>query len=364
MKAARLERFTGGTAAGWLIAWLFVFLAATLVATVFATQWYSSQGPHGRGGDWPGLISHALSDWWVWAALAPGVFAVAVRSPLDRRPRAASLGVHLAAALLFAGAHVAAVSLIEPLLHAQPLEHGLSARFSHLVRQKIGPDLVVYAALTGLAHIIMLRRRLAGRDRAAAKLRAELVEAHLAALRFQLNPHFLFNALNTISGLVHHEPALADKAIADLGDILRNSLQQHGQTVPLSQEMEIVERYLGIERLRLGDRLEVQMDIDDAALALAVPVFAVQLLAENAVRHAIEPSARGGRLKIAARRIAAGLEIVVEDHGRDRSAPAPKGHGIGLANIRGRLQHLFEGAARLETEALEDGTRVRLTLPA
>ena len=364
IKAERPGRIAEGTASAWVITWLFVFLAATLIATVFATQWYSSQGPHGRGGDWPGMISHALSDWWVWAALAPAVFAVAARAPLDRQPRTASLGVHLLAAFLFAGLHVTAVSLIEPLLHPQPLEYDLAARSSHLIRQKIGPDLVVYAALAGLAHIVMLRRRLAGRERAAAKLQAELVEAHLAALRFQLNPHFLFNALNTISGLVHREPALADKAIADLGDILRNSLQQHGQTVPLSKEMEIVKRYLDIERLRLGERLQVELDLDDAALGLPVPVFAVQLLAENAVRHAIEASARGGTLKIAARRVASGLEIVVEDHTCGRSEPTPKGHGIGLTNIHARLQHLFGGAARLDTELLDDGTQVRLTLPA
>jgi two-component sensor histidine kinase len=361
-----LPRLAAGTAAIWLTAWVFVLLATTIVATIFATQWYSSQGPHGYGGNWPSMIRHALAQWWSWAALAPGVLALAAAVPIYRPNAARALLLHAGAAIVFIAAHVAMVSLLETYLHsgdARQLSWAL--HFNHLLRQHAAPDVVIYCALAGLAHLVLMRLRLVSRDRDAALLQTQLTEAQMEALRVQLNPHFLFNALNTISGLVRHDPDQADRAIADLGDILRNSLQQSQQMVPLSQEVELVKRYLAIEQLRLGDRLRVEFHIDADAEDMMVPVFALQLLAENAVRHAVEPRRSGGTVIISASRTAQGLALAVEDQGAgDIAGAGLGGTGVGLANIRARLHHLFGGAAELLTETLPGGTRVQLRLPA
>ncbi len=350
----------------WLAATLAVFLGATVIAFVYAAQWYNSQGPSGVGSKWSDLLVQALADWWIWAAIAPAVLLLSAVAPLDSAGRPRNWGLHLAASGAAALTHIAALAAStwamtpegEPLLPLRTI-------FFHLLPQRTGPDLVIYWGLAGLAHAVLFRTRLAERDETARQLQAELTEAQLEALRSQLNPHFLFNALNTISGLVHREPGLADRAIADLGDILRNALQQRSQIIPLDQELQVVERYLALERLRLGDRLNVVIDVDDAAMESPVPVFALQLLAENAVRHGIEPARAGGTLAISGRRTPDGLELIVWDeaHAHDRTQKQP-GHGVGLPNIRERLRHLFGESARLLIEQKPGGTQVRLIIPS
>jgi hypothetical protein len=360
-----ISGLAAGPAAIWLTAWIFVLLATTIVATIFATQWYSSQGPHGFGGNWPSMIRHALSQWWTWAMLAPGVLALGAAFPIYRPRAARALLLHVVAGISFIVVHVAMVAALESYFHAHEARQLTWAQhFDHILRQQAAPDVVIYCALVGLAHLVLMRIGLVSRERDAAQLQTELTEAQLEALRVQLNPHFLFNALNTISGLVRHDPDQADRAIADLGDMLRNSLQQNRQMAPLSEEIELVRRYLAIEKLRLGDRLKIQFNIDEHAQDMPVPVFALQLLAENAVRHAIEPRRSGGTLTIGAIRTAGGVELLVEDEGGTGiQQPSTGGAGVGLSNIRARLHHLFGGAAELVSETGSGGTRVRLSLP-
>jgi hypothetical protein len=352
-----------GRAAPWLTAWLLVFLATSLIAIVFATQWYSTSRVYGRHLYWPELLAIGLREWWIWAALAPAAFALSAAAPLDRGRRIYAIALHMAAALLFAAAHLALLSAIG---HVLPIgerdPHTFGQTFEHLMRIRIAPGVVAYWALVGLAQAVLYRNRLAAREQAEVRLKAELGEAQLEALKFQLNPHFLFNALNTISGLVHREPALADRAIADLGDILRNALRRQGQTVTLAEEVEIASRYLAIEQLRLGDRLRVEIEMEDEAKAIEVPVFALQLLAENAVRHGIEPSAEDGTVTLGGRLVEGGIELIVANTGGE--AGASEGHKVGLANLEARLHHLFGGRARLEMESGADGRQVRLFLPA
>ena len=360
----RLLRRAGGP---WLSTWMLIFLGTTAVAVVFAAQWASSQGPHGNNPpqDWSGLLTHALIDWWIWAALAPLVLSLTAKAPLDRPHLRTRLVLHALACVLLAAAHVWVLSIAETLLHlGTPATLSVGGHFNHLIKQKLAPDIITYGSIAGLGHAALFRSRLIQRERTALRLQAELAAAELEALRFQLNPHFLFNALNTISGLLHREPELADRAIADLGDILRNTLTQQGQTVPLAKELHVVEQYLGIERLRLGDRLEVCMEVEPAALSVEVPVFALQLLAENAVRHGVEPAPAGGRVTIAAAVDKGMLELRVTDTGGGGGRRAAPGHSVGLANIRARLRHLYGEQAGLEMEAGPNGSRARLLLPA
>jgi two-component system LytT family sensor kinase len=198
-------------------------------------------------------------------------------------------------------------------------------------------------------------------------LRAEALvhAARLDALREQLNPHFLFNALNAISTLVvDGRSAEAATMIARLSDLLRSTLERPpNDEVPLSTELQVVRQYLDIEQVRLGDRLRVEVDADASAMNARVPSLLLQPIVENAVRHAIAPREQGGRIVVTAKHTGGRLLLSVDDDGPGLS-PKAEGNGIGLANTRERLVHLY-GADHdfaLEQSPLR-GLRVRIDLP-
>jgi two-component sensor histidine kinase len=209
----------------------------------------------------------------------------------------------------------------------------------------------------------------AERERA---LRAESLatRARLDALRWQLNPHFLFNSLNAISTLVvDNRPAEAAKMISRLADLLRSTLDVQGDgEVPLEQELELVQRYLDIEQVRLGNRLSVEIDVDAGARGARVPSLVLQPLVENAVKHAIAPREGPGRLVVRAVRNNGRLELSVEDDGATTADPSlaarDDGGGIGLANTRERLRHLYADQQSLTLDRSDlGGVRVRIELP-
>ena len=200
----------------------------------------------------------------------------------------------------------------------------------------------------------------------AERLEAELVEARLTALKGQLHPHFLFNALHSVGGLIRSaDPGRALTALAQVGDLLRTSLDAGGeQFVTLGREIELLRRYLDVEALRLGEKLRVEFAIHEGLEECEVPAFITQPLVENAVKHGVARSPRGGRVTITARPVDDEvLEIVIENDGP--APPETPREGVGLAHVRARLQTLFEGAGSLRLEALPDrpGARAVLCLP-
>ena len=187
---------------------------------------------------------------------------------------------------------------------------------------RINFSVAVYVIIACVAHAAASSRRAKERETQALALAAGLTRAKLDALRLQLQPHFLFNTLNAISALVHRDPRAADELIADLSELLRLSLESSANEVPLSRELEILDRYLAIEQTRLGDRLRVTREIDPAVLEVLVPTFILQPLAENAVRHGIEPRCEPGRVTITARAAGDLLELIVADDGVGLRPPA------------------------------------------
>jgi LytS/YehU family sensor histidine kinase len=176
----------------------------------------------------------------------------------------------------------------------------------------------------------------------------------LQALKMQLHPHFLFNALHSISALVHSDPDAADKMIARLGDFLRLTLDTAAaQEVPLRQEIEFLNCYLEIERIRFRDRLTTSLDVDPQALECRVPNLVLQPIVENAIRHGVAPRSAPGRVEVHAERRGGALRLQVRDNGRGLPADgvcATKGGGVGLSNTRARLQQLYGGAFVFEIE--------------
>lgn len=194
--------------------------------------------------------------------------------------------------------------------------------------------------LVGVAHAWLFARRAREREQQSRQLQAMLVQARLDALSAQLNPHFLFNALNSIAEMVHRDADAADRMLVALGELLRASLEyRENQWVTMRDELALLGHYLDIERNRLGDRLQVEWRIDPRAEAVQVPPLLLQPLAENAVVHALSLRSASGQLLIDARIEGDELRVGVSDDGGQR--PSWPRHGQGLANLRARLEYLY-----------------------
>jgi LytS/YehU family sensor histidine kinase len=197
------------------------------------------------------------------------------------------------------------------------------------------------------------------------QLGARLERAQLQALKLQLHPHFLFNALNTITALVHANPDAAERMVSELSELLRASLSNASeQELPLSRELDVLGHYLEIQRIRFQDRLTVTLDIDPAARSALVPNLLLQPLVENAIRHGITPRAAPGKVWIAVVRQDATLAIDVEDDGVGENPSRPHRDGVGLGNTRARLRALYGPAHRFEAGSRpEGGFAVRMAIP-
>ena len=231
---------------------------------------------------------------------------------------------------------------------------------------RVNVGAAVYLIIASVAHAFSYYRRAQQRETEAIALTAGLARAKLDALRLQLQPHFLFNTLNAISTLVHRDPAAADELIGDLSELLRLSLQTADHEVPLARELELLDCYLAIEQIRLGDRLRIVRAIDPQARTALVPTFVLQPLAENAIRHGIEPRLAPGTLTIRADLANGSLRLVVSDDGvgLKSTGTASGRRGIGIANTEQRLHALHGDSARLELTAPEaGGVRVEIVLP-
>jgi hypothetical protein len=188
-------------------------------------------------------------------------------------------------------------------------------------------------------------------------------DAQLTTLRAQIHPHFLFNALNSISALTTRDPAAARRVCVMLGDFLRRSLALgNAETVPLSEELALAEALLSVERVRFGERLGVDFAVDEAARPRAVPALILQPLVENAITHGVARRLEGGRVRIAARLREGALELQV-DNPRDPEAASRPGTGVGLDNVRRRLAALYGDEAELRVDAAPETFTVRLRLP-
>ena len=202
------------------------------------------------------------------------------------------------------------------------------------------------------------------RELRTAQLESSLQQAKLAALRAQLNPHFLFNALNSVSALMYRDVDAADAMLARIGELLRLTLAADGsQEVRLSEELELLERYLDIERIRFADRLAITVDVPESALGARVPPFSLQPLVENAIRHGVSRRPLGGQVVVSARQVADRLQLRVTDDGPGLG-PEMVREGIGLRNTRDRLQQLYGNAQQLAFSKPEaGGLEVMVELP-
>jgi two-component system sensor histidine kinase AlgZ len=191
--------------------------------------------------------------------------------------------------------------------------------------------------------------------------------ARLEDLQSRIRPHFLFNTLNSAIALVREEPAKAETMLEDLAELFRQALADPRESVTLADEIGLAERYLAIEQVRFGERLRIRWDLDIAASGARLPPLLLQPLVENAVKHGVEPSPKGGKLRIRTER--RGGRVVIEVTNtlpplRWAEQPLPRGHGIALANVRDRLRLLHDMQAQFRAGVDQDNYRVRIDIPA
>ena len=191
-----------------------------------------------------------------------------------------------------------------------------------------------------------------------------LRDAEIAALRAQINPHFLFNALNALNAIIPAGATAARKTLLNLADIFRYSLSSKQQLVSLADEIDIVEAYLQIERLRLADRLTTRIEVDERVRFNRVPALSIQPLVENAVKHGVSRKADGGEVHVSACKDSGGLRVEVADNGPGFDTQAQPGRGHGLRSVERRLQLCYEGAVEFRVESDASGSRVGFTIPA
>jgi two-component sensor histidine kinase len=320
-------------------------------------------------GDQPASLASVLFtslDWFIYAALTPGVFAASERWPLARPHLVRHAVVHLLVSLLFCAAWAAGGTLLRVILEPQALSSGVWINFASWLFTTFPFGISVYLAVVGIEHAIRYFDEARDRELQVARLSEQLSGARFAALQAQLNPHFLFNTLNTIAVLVRgNDRARAVRIVEQLSDVLRRTLSRHrANEVRLGEELELVRQYLAIEQSRFSDRLQPVFEIDANAAMAAVPSFAVQHLVENAIRHGIARHPDAERVTVRARRVLDQLEVSVADDGAgvDEGAAWPRGHG--LDNTRERLRSLYADRASLTVAALPTrGTIATLRVP-
>ena len=336
---------------------LAVLTGWAVIAAVFAiasslTLMLAYQPPQ-----WERSIATAIAEWSPWAAFTPLVMWLARRNRLSRRRWWRSV-------LILAPAGLVIVFFKLTFTRALQSAGGTG---DYIAITNVATQFFIYCGIVSGTHVLENYREGRARELAAAQLETALSDARLQLLKMQLQPHFLFNTLNTISALMHRDVEAADAMIARLSDLLRISLQTVGvQEVTLKEELDFLAKYLEIEQTRFRDRLKVVFDVAPDTFDALVPNLVLQPLVENAIKHGIGPRPAPGTITICSRRVGAILELVVQDNGVGLSAArlSDFNRGIGLSNTRSRLDHLYGSSHRFEfRQPAEGGLQVLMAIP-
>lgn len=341
--------------------WFLGFIFWTVLGLSFASQFYISSSKAGLEVSWWQAVGYALGDWYVFAVLSVPVIQLARRFRFEAETWGRSLAAHVVGGVAF--------SLAYMVIRAGVGQWQSGATFAEAFRPLLVKtwhfNLLVYCVILTVSQAFDYYRKYRERELRASELEKNLAQAKLQALQMQLNPHFLFNTLHSISALLHKDVEAADRMIMRLGDLLRAALESSDtQEVTLRDELAFLQRYLEIEQIRFGDRLTVKLKIAPDTLAAQVPNLILQPLVENAIRHGIEPHARPGCIELRAHRQEDTLALEVCDNGGGLRNYDPAHEGVGLSNTRARLRELYRQTHRFDLgSAPGGGLLVQLTIP-
>ncbi|MFN8546632.1 MAG: histidine kinase [Candidatus Eisenbacteria bacterium] len=351
---------------GTRLAWIIVIGAPLLLGLLETGQAVARAAYEGLAVNWAQTLRMTLPRWLLFIPLAILVERICRHLPLESRGWRRALPLHAAAGVVFALLHLAACVVVYGFL-IEGVPNRFSFRLEHLLKVYLAMDLLIYWATVGgwtaLHHARLARER----ELTASRLRADLADARIEALRGQLDPHFLFNALNAIAvTALKGKPEVVAQMLEGLGELLRISFHRDlpGELV-LARELELARRYLDLQELRFGDRLEVRQEIEPAALEALIPAMLLQPLLENAIEHGLAGRSGPGVVTLRAMRRDASLLLSIEDDGPGwPEGGRPTRLGVGLGNTRSRLEHLYGGAHRFELfTPTGGGAVVRIELP-
>jgi nitrate/nitrite-specific signal transduction histidine kinase len=334
----------------------------SLLGLIFTLSMYAMSG-------WVKSLLSSLSQWWSWGVMAPLIFAIDRRLHYTARQLARRVIAHLLISPVITAIYIYVFAVARAVLGVKPWSY---IQFSKQFAQNelgwfLWSGLIYWMIVGGLQAFRYYDHYLSSELR-LERLERRFTEARLNALRMQLDPHFLFNALNTISSHVESDPKLTRTMIEHLGDLLRMSLESKDrQEVPLSEELEFLDHYLAIQKIRFGSKLKIEIDVAPEVRYASVPSLIIQPLVENAIRHGISRRSSGGTVAVSAERRDSRLEIRVRDNGvgllpgwtLEASA------GVGLAVTRDRIAGLYpNGDSRFAVRRREEGgTEVEISLP-
>ena len=317
------------------------------------------------------------ASWMMWGLWSQVVLTLVDRLKLDSARLLPWIAIHVAVSAVICAVNVFAIAWLDHIFGSvgQVTSYALAVRV--VLVNHLDFQVVLYWAVVGAAYMVEFVRRYRERDRAAAALEQKLAMTQLEALRMQLNPHFLFNALNSVAELMEVNVKEAQGTLTRVADLLRLSLRSAGSSlIPVWQEIELVELYLQIARVRYGQGLDADITADPSAVDVMLPSFLLQPLVENALKHGLAPGHPDQSVEVHVKRNGGALEIVVEDNGRGldgllttsgrflATTPSVDGLGIGLTNTRMRLTMLYGDryAFRMSNQP-SGGCRVEIRLP-
>jgi signal transduction histidine kinase len=360
-----------------------LFLSACLLGWCALVIVTASFMPVVRSLTLPFALGFALGFWGFYLLATPAVLWLARRFPLTRETWRAHIWVHLLSTLLFVafcdGGFGVVVYLLEPHAIEIMLEQNAApgadlARSAHELRKefeggfpkpslrfllftKSQLSIPLYWVLVGVAHSLSAMSALREREKQAARLTAHLTQAQLASLRTQLQPHFLFNTLNSIAALIPRDAKLATEMVMNLSDLLRMTLRepQHGE-IRLGEELKLLRHYIDIQQLRFGARLRFQVEAGEDALEACLPPLLLQPLVENAIRHGLEASDQPESIRVSAEVVDQELRMVVTNtFTGERQESAPASTGLGLANTQARLRAQYGEQQHFQAGPLAGG---------
>ncbi|HZR57920.1 MAG TPA: histidine kinase [Terriglobales bacterium] len=341
--------------------WFWVALIWSTIGLFDATQTVFGMRAEGMHHAWVRLFITLLLSWLPWALATPLVLRLGRRSSLGQLKPVSNWLTHAAALIIVAVVTAAWTAWLEKLLNPwakSPAPGPFMPLWFGKIYNGLLASLILYISILAIGYVLDSRARLAFQRTETARLNEQLSKAQLNALRRQIEPHFLFNTLNAVAALIREQRNdAAVTMIAGLSDFFRRTLEgSDAQQVPLGEEMEFLQKYLDIQKVRFAERLQVTVDVPPELLLAQVPSLIMQPIVENAVKHGIAKRAQGGVIRISVLRSNGMLKLKVYNGGPALPANLEEiNTGIGISNIRTRLQGLYGNVFELSMRNQDPG---------
>ncbi|MEM1268898.1 MAG: histidine kinase [Bacteroidota bacterium] len=350
-----------------LIRWGLLFAFWTIVGVFYVGRYSVLMWMNDRPVD-TGWMTMTLVGWWMWVWQTPVIWMLARRFPVERPLKWGHLGIHVAGALIVVTlATLLYTGLARLIIPEANADVSYATFLLEVLVSTLPFDLLLYGAVVGVAQGFAYYRQYRRREIRASQLKTQLARAQVKALKMQLHPHFLFNTLHAVSALMDQDVKASQRMLVLLSELLRLSLDNvDQQEVSLDQELAFVQRYLAVQRIRFGDSLEVDFNVEDGVGNARVPNLVLQPLVENAIKHGSAPEGHTSRLLVSAHTEGDDLILSVTDNGAGLPSGdgAPPTEGIGLRTTRERLHQLYGPEYRLRFEpSATGGLTVSVRLP-